>query len=61
MEIVLPALPGYSVRAGTDMMPGLSYACPDSLLAHSCLLQGSVEVRRRRRLSTARLWPAACL
>lgn len=44
MSIVLPALPGFSVRPGTETQAGLGYKCEGSLLLHSCLLQAPVEV-----------------
>lgn len=43
VTITLPVLPGYSVRPGTDTASGLGYKCAESLLSHSCLLQGTVK------------------
>ena len=44
VSIVLPALPGFSVRPGTETQAGLGYKCEGSLLLHSCMLQAPVEV-----------------
>lgn len=43
VSIVLPALPGFSVRPGTETQAGLGYKCEGSLLLHSCMLQAPVQ------------------
>ncbi|PRW21145.1 serine threonine- kinase receptor R831 [Chlorella sorokiniana] len=43
VSLVLPALPGFSVRPGTETQAGLGYKCEGSLLLHSCMLQAPVE------------------
>lgn len=44
VTISLPVLPNYSVRPGTDLARGLSYACEQSLVYSGCIIQGKVEV-----------------
>lgn len=55
VSIVLPALPGFSVRPGTETQAGLGYKCEGSLLLHSCMLQAPVQVRGRGRAAEG--WP----